>query len=284
MSTPEVRKIASSSHDSAENLRRSRDSARFVPAVVTVGVSLKTYFGHERARAWFAEVAARTGAHPAVVDATVRFFVIPTYLQIPAALEAFAGTPVLIGAQDVSEYDAGAFTGEIAASELAEIGVSLAEIGHAERRRLFGETDAVTAAKAAASLRNNLTPVLCLGESERLDATVAADATVAQLHADLAGAPEGPVIVAYEPVWAIGAPAPAPVAHISAVTLALRAALDADPARAGSAVIYGGSAGPGLLTELGDTVDGLFLGRFAHEPAALLAVLDEAAALSGSAR
>lgn len=283
MSDHEVRRIAPTPQDSAQNLRSSRDSAKFVGAPITVGVSLKTYFAHERARAWFGEVAARAGAHPAVASGAVRFFVIPTYLQIPAALEAFAGTRVLIGAQDVSQYDAGAFTGEIAASELAEIGVTLAEIGHTERRRLFGESDADTAAKAAASLRNGLTPVLCIGESERLDAAAAATATVAQLHADLAGAPDGPVIVAYEPLWAIGAPAPAPVAHISAVTLALRAALEADPARTGSAVIYGGSAGPGLLTELGGTVDGLFLGRFAHDPDALLAVLDEAAALAPAA-
>lgn len=279
MSDHEVRRIAPTPHDSAENVRSSRGSAKFASAPILVGVSLKTYFAHGRARAWFGEVAASAGAHPAVASGAVRLFVIPTYLQIPAALEAFAGTPVLIGAQDVSQYDAGAFTGEIAASELAEIGVTLAEIGHAERRRLFGETDEITAAKAAAALRNALTPVLCVGESERLDGADAAAATIAQLGRDLAGAPPGPVIVAYEPVWAIGAPAPAPAAHIRDVTLALRAALADDPARAGSSVIYGGSAGPGLLTELDDSVDGLFLGRFAHDPAALIAVLDEAAAL-----
>jgi triosephosphate isomerase len=280
MSDHEVRSIAPPQHDSAENLRNSSESAKSVGTALIVGVSLKTYFTHGRARAWFGEVAASAGAHPAVASGAVRFFVIPTYLQIPAALDAFAGTPVLIGAQDVSQYEGGAFTGEIAASELAEIGVTLAEIGHAERRRLFGETEEITAAKAAAALRNGLAPVLCVGESERLGRTDAAAATIAQLERDLRGAPTGPVIVAYEPVWAIGAPAPAPVPHITEVTLALRAALAAEPARAGSSVIYGGSAGPGLLTELDDSVDGLFLGRFAHDPDALIAVLDEAAALA----
>ena len=86
----------------------------------------------------------------------------------------------------------------------------------------------------------------------------------------------GAVIVAYEPVWAIGAPEPAGHDHIRVVAAALRAALDADPARAGSTVIYGGAAGPGLLTALGDAVDGVFLGRFAHDPDALMSVLDEA--------
>lgn len=254
---------------------------------VTVGVSLKAYFGHERAAAWFLDVARRAAVHPAVTAGAVRFFVIPTYLQIPAALTAFAGTAVLVGAQDVSEYEPGAYTGEVTAPELAEIGVAVAEIGHAERRRLFGETDEVIAAKTATALRHGVTPVLCVGESEPLAPTDAAAATVAQLEADLADAPAGPIIVAYEPVWAIGAPEPAPVEHIVAVARAVRATLDSLPDRAGSVVIYGGSAGPGLLAELGEAVDGLFLGRFAHDVEALLSVLDEAAAVArdpGSSR
>lgn len=249
---------------------------------VTVGVSLKTYFGHERARAWFADVAQRAAAHPAVAAGDVRFFVIPTYVQIPAALAAFSDTPVLVGAQDVSEFPSGPYTGEVTAAELAEVGVAVAEIGHAERRRLFDETDTVTAAKAAAALSHGITPVLCIGEAERLGSPAAALANVEQLAANLEDVPAGPVIVAYEPVWAIGAAEPAPDEHIATVTRALRGALDADPARAGSVVIYGGSAGPGLLTRLAGSVDGLFLGRFAHDPDALVAVLDEASALAAS--
>lgn len=281
----ELRRIAPDSQDSARNPRDSRDSAEFArpsAAKVTVGVSLKTYFGHDRARAWFADVAARLAAHRAVASGDVRFFVIPTYLQIPAALEAFAGTPVLIGAQDVSQFAPGAYTGEVPAAELAEVGVAVAEIGHAERRRLFDETDSVTAAKAAAALAHGITPVLCIGEAERLGSPAAALANVEQLAANLEGVPAGPVIVAYEPVWAIGAAEPAPDDHISTVTRALRAAVDADPARSGSVVIYGGSAGPGLLTRLADSVDGLFLGRFAHDPDALVAVLDEASVLAAA--
>lgn len=249
---------------------------------VTVGVSLKTYFGHERARAWFTDVAQRAAAHPAVASGAVRFFVIPTYLQIPAAIDAFAATAVLVGAQDVSEFPPGAYTGEVTAAELAEVGVAVAEIGHAERRRLFDETDTVTAAKAAAALAHGITPVLCIGEAEQLGSPAAALANAEQLATNLDGVPTGPVIVAYEPVWAIGAAEPAPDEHITTVTRALRAAIDADPARAGSVVIYGGSAGPGLLTRLAGSVDGLFLGRFAHDPDALAAVLDEASALAAA--
>lgn len=251
-------------------------------APVTVGVSLKTYFGHARALAWCGEVAARVGAHPAVTGGAVRVFLIPTYPQLPGALAAVSGTPLAIGAQDVSAHPAGAFTGEVTAEELAEMGVSFAELGHAERRRLFDETDADAAAKTAAALRAGLTPVICVGETARGDATDAATQTLAQVAACLDGAPAGPVVIAYEPVWAIGAPEPAPDAHIRTVTMAVREALSSDPARAGSSVIYGGSAGPGLLTRLGESVDGLFLGRFAHDVDALVAVVDEAAALAAS--
>ncbi|GAB3601583.1 triose-phosphate isomerase family protein [Microbacterium tumbae] len=250
-------------------------------AKTTVGVSLKMYFGHERARTWFAQVAERVRAHEGIADGTVELFLTPTYLQILPAVEAFAGTLVRIGGQDIAAEKSGAFTGEVSAAELAEVGASIAEIGHAERRRLHGETDEIVAAKTRQSLAAGLTPLLCIGETERQDPQDAAAVATAQLTASLAGAPAGSVIVAYEPVWAIGAPEPAGHDHIRVVASALRSALEADPARDGSSVIYGGAAGPGLLTALGDAVDGLFLGRFAHDPDALLTVLDEAAARAG---
>ncbi|GAA1808222.1 triose-phosphate isomerase family protein [Agromyces neolithicus] len=249
-------------------------------ARVSIGVSLKMYFGHSDARRWFDRVAELVAGHPAVADGRVEFFVIPTYLQVLPAVEAFAGTRTLVGAQDVAAWDRGAYTGEVGAPELAEVGVRVAEVGHAERRRLFGETDTDVAAKVETSLRSGITPVVCIGEADRVDAAAAADATAVQLCAALVGAPAGRVIVAYEPVWAIGGPEPAPVAHIATVAERLRAELDTLEDRDGSTVIYGGSAGPGLLARLGHSVDGLFLGRFAHDPDALAGVLDEASALA----
>jgi triosephosphate isomerase len=245
-------------------------------AAVTVGVSLKMYFGPERAREWFGRVAELARAHPAVRSGRVELFVVPSFVSIPAALDAFAGTGVLVGAQDLFWEDAGAFTGEVSGAELAELGVGVVEVGHAERRRLFGETDAVVALKTAAALRNGIVPVLCVGEATESSTASATAETLAQLDSALAGAPEGRVIVAYEPVWAIGADRPAAPDYIAEVCSALRAW--AATARPGSTVIYGGSAGPGLLAGLGDSVDGLFLGRFAHDVSALAAVLDEAAA------
>lgn len=251
---------------------------------VTIGVSVKTYFTHARARRWLARVAESMADESAIANGAVNLFIAPTYLQIPAALTAFAGTPVVVAAQDVSQFDAGAFTGEISAAELAELGVGMAEIGHAERRKLCAETDDVVAAKVAAALACGIRPLLCVGEAEVLEPEQAATQVVAQLRACLAGAPAGPVTVAYEPIWAIGAQEPAGVDHICPVSTAVRRALDQWPERVGSDVIYGGSAGPGLLTELGGAVDGLFLGRFAHDVDNLLTVLREAQILAESKR
>ncbi|MET0783175.1 MAG: triose-phosphate isomerase family protein [Leifsonia flava] len=249
---------------------------------VVVGVSLKMYFGHARALEWFGRVAQLARENESVASGAVELFVIPSFVAIPAAIDALAGTPVVVGAQDLFWEDDGAYTGEVSGAELAELGVGVVEVGHAERRRIFGETEEIVAAKTAAALRNGIAPVLCIGETVRSESDAAALEVVEQLHSALDGAPAGRVLVAYEPVWAIGAPEPAPAEHIATVARRLRAAVDALPGRDGSAVIYGGSAGPGLLTELGGAVDGLFLGRFAHDPAALASVLDEAAALARS--
>ena len=225
------------------------------------------------------KLAASTGN-----NTNVDVVLCPVFTSLDAVNGAISGSKISLGAQNCHYADKGAYTGEISAAELAESGVRLAEIGHAERRRLFGETDELVAAKVAASLSAGVTPLLCVGEAEQQDAASAATVAVAQLRADLDGAPDGPVIVAYEPVWAIGAAEPAPIEHIAVVSRELTAALDDDPGREGSLVIYGGSAGPGLLTRLGDDVDGLFLGRFAHDARNFAAVLDEAVALASARR
>ncbi|GAB3605384.1 triose-phosphate isomerase [Conyzicola nivalis] len=246
-------------------------------APVTVGVSLKMYFGHRQTLDWCASVAELARTHPAVASGAVKLFVIPGYLAVPSAVEILDGSRVVVGAQDLATADSGAFTGEVSGVELAEVGVGVVEVGHAERRRLFSESDDIVALKTAAALRNGIAPVLCIGENVRAEPADAASECLRQLGSALAGAPAGRVIVAYEPVWAIGAAEPAPADYIRAVSAILRASVSALPGRDGSTLIYGGSAGPGLLTELGDDVDGVFLGRFAHDTAALGRVLDEAA-------
>ena len=256
--------------------------------MISIGVSLKAYFGQEQTRRWMEQVGAIAARHPAVRDGLVELFVLPSFPLLSATIETMAGTGVLVGAQDLHWDDSGAVTGGVGAALLTELGCVLAEVGHAERRRLFGETDEMVAAKVAAALRHGLTPVLCLGEPERGDAGRAAEQCVAQLGAVTAGVREsglaGRLIIAYEPHWAIGAAEPAPREHIRSVCTALGAAVSDEPAFVGSTVIYGGSAGPGMLGDLWPAADGLFLGRFAHDPAALEAVLDEAVTVKEGSR
>ncbi|WP_460796696.1 triose-phosphate isomerase family protein [Microbacterium sp. GXF0217] len=242
-----------------------------------IGASLKMYFSHARTLAWVSDVAEILASHPARDAVTA--FVIPQYPSIPAALDH--GGALAVGAQNVATEDEGAFTGEVSARVLAELGCRFVEVGHAERRRLFGDTDEVVAAKTHAALRNGLTPILCVGEAERMAPEDAAQACLAQIRSALAPASDagvtGPVVIAHEPLWAIGAPAPAGQDHIRGVCDALRAGMPAD---SDASVIYGGSAGPGLLTQIADSVDGLFLGRFAHDPTAFRDILDEVGSLT----
>jgi triosephosphate isomerase len=139
--------------------------------------------------------------------------------------------------------------------------------------------------KVAAAVRNGLEPVLCVGEREPGAASAAVADCVAQLDSALAAAHPrtGPLIVAYEPEWAIGRADPAPSGHIAAVVEGVRAHLAGPRGWEGPArLIYGGSARAGQLSELGGAVDGLFLGRSAHDTGALASILDEAAARAGT--
>ncbi len=251
---------------------------------VSIGISLKLYFGYAETLRWCHQVAEIAADHRSVNSGAVELFVLPSFPAIPAAAGIFAGTPIGVGAQDLWSVDQGAFTGEVSGSTLAEIGCRYVEVGHAERRTIFGESPALVADKTAAALRNGLVPVLCLGEAERAPIEAAAVACEDELTSALTVAKAsglgGKIVVAYEPHWAIGAAEPAADDHILGVCAALRSALAEISDHPGSQVIYGGSAGPGLLSRLAGGVDGLFLGRFAHDPAALAAILDEAQSLT----
>ena len=252
---------------------------------LTIGVSLKMYFGQRQTIDWCRAVARLARRHPAVTSGAVELFVLPAAPLIDPVLRVLAGLPVGVGAQDLGSADSGPYTGEVSGALLREMGCRYAEVGHAERRRLFGEDNAVAAAKVAACWRNGLDPVLCVGESRPAPPPEAALACVAEAREVLGQAEAGlpparrRVILAYEPHWAIGQPEPAPPGHIADVTAALRRWLAAQEF-VGGPVIYGGSAGTGLLTSVRDSVDGLFLGRFAHDPAALETILDEALAIT----
>ncbi|GAA4739672.1 triose-phosphate isomerase [Gordonia alkaliphila] len=173
------------------------------------------------------------------------------------------------GAQDVSQHDSGAYTGEISGAFLSKLGVSFVAVGHSERRTLHGETDEVVLAKTKAALRHGLTPIVCIGEG--LDIREAGDHVaynVAQLKASLAGlsaAEISKLVVAYEPVWAIGTGRVASAEDAQEVCAAVREALAeiADPATAaGVRVLYGGSVSAKNVAEIvgQPDVDGALVG------------------------
>jgi triosephosphate isomerase (TIM) len=244
--------------------------------MITLGVSLKAYLGYRQTLSWAARVAeGRAGQRP-----DLELFVLPSYPALAEVSRILAGTGVSLGAQNLAAEDSGAQTGEVTGAMLVELGCRYVAVGHAERRRHFGESDEVVAAKIAAAFRHGLIPVLCVGESDHRTPAQAILECSRQFNSALTVArragPVGRVVVAYEPIWAIGQAKPAPEEHILAVSEGIRGVVD------GSSVIYGGSAQPGLLTRLAGGVDGLFLGRFAHDPLALAAVVEEAEALTAS--
>ncbi len=197
----------------------------------------------------------------------------PYLVQAQAALQA---TSIAWGAQDVSEHASGAYTGEVAAGMLAEFGCRYAIVGHSERRQFYGDTDAVVAAKAKAALAAKLTPIVCVGEllSEREAGTT--DAVVLrQLDAVLGalGADAARIVVAYEPVWAIGTGRTATPEQAQAVHATLRARL----AKAGAGdipLLYGGSVkgdNAGSLFGRPD-IDGGLIGGASLKAAEFLAI------------
>src|SRR5437764_12579585 len=161
------------------------------------------------------------------------------------AQAALSGSAIAWGAQNVSEHASGAFTGEVSAAMVAEFGCRYAIVGHSERRASHGESDAVVAAKAGAALGAGVTPVVCVGETlaEREAGTTEAivlrqlDAVVARL-----GERIGAVVIAYEPVWAIGTGRTASPAEAQAVHRLLRKRLAGAHGAAGEVqLLYGGS-------------------------------------------
>lgn len=154
-----------------------------------------------------------------------------------------------LGAQDVSEYAAGAYTGEVCGSMLADFGCRYAIVGHSERRALFGEDDLTVGRKARAALDAGLVPIVCVGETlDERDAGNALTVIGRQLGAVrevLGVVAMGRIVVAYEPVWAIGSGRSASVEQVAEVHAAIRAWLHAQGVAAGGVrILYGGSVKP----------------------------------------
>jgi triosephosphate isomerase (TIM) len=177
--------------------------------------------------------------------------------------------PIALGAQNCHAEDEGAFTGEISAPMLARLDVRYVIAGHSERRALFAETDEVVNAKVKAIQRHGMRPILCVGETlEEREAGRAVEVVVEQLRGSLAGVTlkdASELVVAYEPVWAIGTGRTATAADAQELCAAVRqelAALYGQPVADGTRIQYGGSVKPGNIRELMSQpdVDGALVG------------------------
>lgn len=169
-----------------------------------------------------------------------------------SALAANLPAGVNFGAQDVSEHESGAYTGEVSAAMLADVGATYVIVGHSERREYHAETDAQVAAKARQAQANGLTPIVCVGE--KLDVREEGEHvayTLGQLRASLAGVGAG-VVVAYEPVWAIGTGKTATADDAEELAGAIRDALREQYGERASEirVLYGGSVKPDNIAEI----------------------------------
>jgi len=227
----------------------------------------KMHLGPTEARAYCATFLARSAPLP---GREVWFF------PPAASLEAVAGAlqdraDVRVGAQDIHWEPKGAFTGAVSAGIVAQAGARATLVGHSERRRIFGETDADTARKVRAALTAGLTPMLCVGEElkER-----EAGNTLAVVTRQLAGALDGlgagdvqQIVLAYEPVWAIGTGRNATPQDAGAVHRQIRAWL-AGHGAPHARILYGGSVNLGNIAALlGEAeIDGVLVGGASLEP------------------
>lgn len=146
---------------------------------------------------------------PLVKDAKdVEVVVCPTFVCLDAVLKATKGTNIKVGAQNMYFEESGAFTGEVAPNMLQELGVDYVVIGHSERRQYFAETDETVNLKVKAAFAHNLLPIVCCGETlEEREANVTNEVIGKQIKLDLAGLTKEQaekVVIAYEPIWAIG--------------------------------------------------------------------------------
>ena len=207
---------------------------------------------------------------------------IPDFITLSntASLLSNSQLPVQIwpGAQDCHWEDDGAYTGEVSPAVLRDVGVRIVEVGHAERRRIFFEDDDITAKKAAAVARNGMIPLVCIGEKTKGDISAAVEQCRVQIEPVIRAVEDDKeIVLAYEPVWAIGASQPAGEDYVLKVVAGIRELESVKGKKAVVRVVYGGSAGPGLYEKLSSGLDGLFLGRFGHDPERFVKTVQEVA-------
>ncbi|KAB7744540.1 triose-phosphate isomerase [Nostocoides sp. F2B08] len=215
---------------------------------------------------------------------SVEVAVLPPFTDIRSVQTLVDGDKLEIrhGAQDLSAHDSGAYTGEISGAFLAKLGCTYVVVGHSERREYHDETDGVVAAKIRAAYRHGLTPIFCCGEGlEVRQAGGHVDHVLAQIEAGLDGLPQEQarsIVIAYEPIWAIGTGEVATPADAQEVCSAIRSKLadlySGDTAD-GIRILYGGSVKSGNVASImaGEDVDGALVGGASTDPEEFAAIV-----------
>ena len=234
-------------------------------------------------------VAANWKMHKTIADATAfltdflprieavhgtEIVLCPPYLALRATVELCGLSGVKVAAQNMHEEPEGAFTGEVSAPMLREVGVRGVILGHSERRTYFCESDEALARKVPAALDGGLEPILCVGETEsQRDAGATEEVLRRQVEADLAGVVDerlAEVVIAYEPVWAIGTGRTATPEQAEEAISWIRSLIGSRSAEAGDAtrIVYGGSVKPDNAAELlgRPQIDGALVGGASLDP------------------
>jgi triosephosphate isomerase len=217
-------------------------------------------------RASTAELLSLIAANMGGVVADMAVCVPFPYLDMADRL--VRGTRVTLGAQTLNQHEQGAFTGEVSAAMLRDLGCQFVLVGHSERRTLYGETDAVVAEKADVALRHGLTPIICVGETlQERDGGRTTAVVLRQIDAVislLVDSSRGRSVIAYEPVWAIGTGRTATPEQAQEVHAAIRSRIaDVDAkAAATTRLLYGGSVKPATARSLfvQNDIDGALVG------------------------
>lgn len=234
-----------------------------------------------KTRAQAREFASILASSAVARTAAAKLFVIPSFTAIADVAKSLGVTSVRVGAQNMHWAPAGAWTGEISAAMLLDVGASLVEIGHSERRTHFGETDETVALKTKAAIDNGLLALVCVGDTRaQFEAGQTSEVLARQVRIALSGlsaADRGKIVIAYEPVWSIGeggVPADPDFAesqHRAIKVVSKR--LFSEPVD----VVYGGSVNPDNCVALVSRahIDGLFIGRSAWDACGYIGIIEK---------
>jgi triosephosphate isomerase (TIM) len=223
------------------------------------------------------------------LPAKAEVVIFPPAIDLPATLEAAKGSALQVGAQNMHFADEGAFTGEISAPMLVAAGATHVLIGHSERRQYFGETDELVNKKLHTALRYKLIPVVCVGEHleqrENGETEAVLRRQTSRAFENIEAAQAAPIVIAYEPVWAIGTgktATPEIAAEAHAVIRHEVAQLLGRPASEAMRILYGGSVKPDNAVQLcaQPDIDGALVGGASLDPVSFGKIVDAASAVS----